>query len=89
MQKRQWIVGVAMGVTSLVCGAVASAGTSPARHQVHAAVDAEESVPVIVEAPASAALHSPLSWSSDTTMMFATGVALIGVAAGVRRRTCS
>ena len=25
---------------------------------------------------------------SDTTMMFATGVALIGIAAGVRRHTC-
>ena len=93
MQKRQLAIGIAMCVTSLGSYGIASAGTpAGSRTPVHAAIEVDESAPVVAAgspAPASDVLHEPLVWVSDTAMMFATGVALIGVAAGVRRHTSS
>jgi drug/metabolite transporter (DMT)-like permease len=92
MQKRPFTIAIALCITSLVSYGIASAGTrTVGRAEVHAAIDVAESAPVAAAgspAPASDALHEPLAWVSDPAMMFATGVALLGVAAGVRRHTC-
>ena len=98
MQKRLVAFGVVIFVASAVLyGFAQIAGASPATDAVAVTpvLEAASSSVEVGSAPASIMLSGAtlelaevLESISDPTMMLATGVALFGLAAGVRRRSC-
>lgn len=96
MEKRHLVVGVAMFVASLaLSGLVPITAASPAvdggiatsaETAPNMGVTAAAS-PLILPA-ATAQFSEAFASMSDATMLFVAGVALFGLAAGVRRGTC-
>lgn len=90
------MVGVVMFLASVVpYGLAEMAGANPAAEAVGvtAAVDAASPSVNVASAPSvfsagTVELDEMLGSFSDPTMMLASGVALLGLAAGVRRHTC-
>ena len=95
MQKRRVIVALAMCLAVLVpYGVVQMTAATPALDDpgvstpaaplADASARATGAAPVLL--PATRQLVMTLAAVPETTMLFATGVALLGLAAGVRRR---
>jgi hypothetical protein len=92
MQRRHVVIGLVMAVASAVSFQLVYTEASPSTELVSVTAPAMKmAVPAATVALPHANAIDPfmdvLISISDTTMMFATGVALLGLAAGVRRHT--
>lgn len=92
MQKRHLVVGAVMLLASVVSyGFVRMTAASPAMDAdppSGASIGIGAATPPLVVPVSSVDSHDLLTSLSDTTMMFAAGVALFSLAAGVRRHSC-
>jgi hypothetical protein len=92
MQRRHVVIGLVMAVASAVSFQLVYTEASPSTKLVSVTAPAMKmAVPAPTVALSGTHASDPLLdvfvSISDTTMMFATGVALLGIAAGVRRHT--
>ena len=91
MRKRHVVVGVVMLLASAVSYGLVQMTEASAAFEVVASATpmmnlASAPAPLVTPSPA-AGFGGVLGSISDTTMMFAIGAALIGIAAGVRRHS--
>ena len=91
MEKRHLVVGVVMFLASAASyGLVQMTEASPTVDVIAVAspvMSVTSVAPLITAAPA-LEFSETFGSLSDTTMMFAAGAVLLGLAAGVRRHTC-